>query len=37
MNYETGTCPHCGGTLTYIHCLNLISCDTCEYEVVEIM
>lgn len=32
MDYEVGTCKNCGGILSYIHCLDKISCDTCEGE-----
>lgn len=30
-------CPHCGGYIIYIECLNKKVCDTCEYEEVEVM
>ena len=36
MDYEVGVCPECGGMLEYIHCFNKMSCDTCDYEVVEV-
>lgn len=32
MDYEVGTCKECGGILLYIHSLNEIICDTCDYE-----
>ena len=35
MDYEIGTCPECGGILTYIGCVNVIFCDTCDYVVEE--
>lgn len=35
IDYIVGFCPECGGTLWYIHSLNMISCDTCEYEEEE--
>lgn len=27
MDYETGTCPNCGGRLVYIHCLDEVICE----------
>lgn len=31
LDDKVGTCPECGGWLIYIHALNEIVCDTCEY------
>ena len=36
MDEKIGICPICGGFLFYIHCLNMIKCDTCEYEELEV-
>ena len=33
MDYETGTCPNCGGRLYYIYCLDEVKCEEyCEEE-----
>lgn len=32
MDECCGICPECGGWLIYIYSLNMIICDTCEYE-----
>lgn len=37
MDYEVGVCKECGGILTYIHCLNTVVCDTCNYKETDNM
>lgn len=34
---ELRCCPKCGGNLEYIQSFNMIVCDTCDYELKEVM
>ncbi len=35
-DYRWDTCPECGGWLYYVHSLNYVGCDCCDYEIKEV-